>query len=101
MDMLEKLKRLKGFSHAINEDKQQIALKILEAAAALAPLYTLEELHDFVFFLEVPKRLITPERDETYLWSFVKDQWGYSRSNCELAELLVSQPFQELLRSGN
>ena len=99
--MLEKLKKLRPLSPTVNQKYVDASLKILEAAQVLHPTYSLEELHDFVFFKEVPQRKISPERLTTHLWEIVKEHWSATKSDGELAEILVSPTFQQRLQSDS
>lgn len=100
-ELLEKLKKLRPLSPTVNKKYVDVSLKILDAAKVLHPNYTLEELHDFVFFKEVPQRKISPERLNTYLWETVKEHWSAKKSDGELAEILVSPTFQQKLQSDS
>lgn len=99
--MIEKLKKLRPLSPTVNAKYIDISLAILDAAKTLFPKYTLEELHDFVFFKEVPQRKISPERLNTHLWEIVKEHWSAKKSDGELAEILVSPTFQQKLQSDS
>lgn len=101
MSMLEKLKRLRPLSPTVGQKYIDVSLRILDAAKVLHPTYTLEELHDFVFFKEVPQRKISPERLTTHLWDVVKEHWSATREDGELAEILSNPTFQQKLRPDN
>ena len=100
-ELLEKLKKLRPLSQTVNQKYVDASLKILDAAKELHTKYTLEELHDFVFFKEVPQRKISPERLNTHLWEIVKEHWSATKSDGELAEILVSPTFQQKLQSDS
>lgn len=100
-EMIEKLKKLRPLSPTVNQKYVDVSLKILDAAKVLHQTYTLEELHDFVFFKEVPQRKISPERLTTHLWEIVKEHWSATKAEGELAEILVSPAFQQKLQSGS
>ena len=55
------LEKLRPLTPVDGRKEIEVALQILDAAKIMSPQYTIEELYDFVFYGEVPKRKISPE----------------------------------------
>lgn len=87
--LMERLENLRQFSKENRKNEIEINLKILELFTKLHPSFTLEEINDFIYFSEVPKREITPIRLNTHLWTKVHNQWSNDVHSSKLEGVIM------------